>query len=79
MFDLIVTQAFGAYAVGDRITDAEEAKAALASHGAHVVRVSHVEPAADPGQPPAAPILTPPPPVAVTEPEPDEHPDDDPA
>jgi hypothetical protein len=39
-FDLVVTEPFGAYAVGDRITDAKAIEEALTLNPSHVVRVA---------------------------------------
>lgn len=43
MFNLVVTNAFGGYAVGETITDSDKIDAALETHAAHVVRVAAPE------------------------------------
>ena len=52
--ELIVTEPFGDYAKGDRITDAGAITAALASNPHDVVRIASQKPAAAP-----APALVP--------------------
>lgn len=74
MHHLIVTQAFGDYAVGDRITDEDAVADATENHAGQVVRVAGDDPEAPAAEAETPPAKTPAKAPPAPEPEPQADP-----